>query len=112
MTKAEELYHQIASGIPDTIKGKMFGARCIKAPNGKAGVMLWKDFMIFKLSGNDQENALKLKDAKIFAPMEGRPMGGWVQLSEEHSTVWGKYALIAMNDVRKIEVVAKKTGTK
>ena len=108
MTKAQELYHKIAADLPDTKEGKMFGALCIKAPNGKAGVMFWKEFMVFKLSGADQEKALKLKDAKIFTPMEGRPMGGWVQLSEEHSKVWKKYAALAMEEVKKIEVAKKK----
>ena len=49
MTEAETLFHKIASEIPDTKEGKMFGALCIKALNGKAGVMCWKEFMIFKL---------------------------------------------------------------
>ena len=108
MTNPEELFHAIAAGIPDTTEGKMFGALCIKAPNGKAGVMFWKEFMIFKLSGADQEKALALKDAKIFEPAEGRPMGGWVQLSGEHSKLWEKYAIIAMEGVKKIEVAGKK----
>lgn len=37
MTKAEELYHEIASQIPNATKGSMFGALCLKAPNNKAG---------------------------------------------------------------------------
>ena len=48
MSQAETLFHEIASEIPDTIEGKMFGALCIKAPNGKACVMYWKEDMIFK----------------------------------------------------------------
>jgi hypothetical protein len=76
MTKAEELFHTIASGIPNAKESKMFGALCIKAPNGKAGVMFWKEDMIFKLEENDLKKALGLKGAKIFTPMENRPMMG------------------------------------
>ncbi len=107
-----EMFDSIAAALPDTIKGKMFGALCIKAPNGKAGVMLWKDYMIFKLPPADQEKALQLEGAKMFTPMDGRPMNGWVQLSEVHSTKWKKLATIAMNYVRNIEVAPKKPKAK
>jgi hypothetical protein len=102
MTKGEELFHEIATGISYGKEGKMFGALCIKAPNGKAGVMFWKGYMIFKLEGTDLETALKLKGAKLFDPMGGRPMNGWVQLSDEHAGKWKKYAEISMEIARKI----------
>ena len=35
MTKGEELYHKIAADLADAQEGRMFGALCIKAPNGK-----------------------------------------------------------------------------
>lgn len=53
MTKAEALFHKIASELPDVKEGKMFGALCIKAPNGKAGVMFWKEFLVVKLEGEE-----------------------------------------------------------
>lgn len=112
MSKAEELFHAIAAALPDTVKGKMFGALCIKAPNGKAGVMLWKDFMIFKLPAAEQDKALQLEGAQMFTPMEGRPMNGWVQLSELHSAKWEKLATIALDHVRRIEVAPKKPKAK
>lgn len=112
MSKAEELFHAIAASLPDTVKGKMFGALCIKAPNGKAGVMLWRDFMIFKLPAAEQEKALQLEGAQMFTPMEGRPMNGWVQLPEVHSAKWKKLAQMAMDEVRKIEVAPKKPKAK
>jgi len=95
MSKAEELYHQIAAELADAKEGKMFGALCIKAPNGKAGVMFWKEHMVFKLGGKAQEDALRLKEAKVFAPMEGRPMNGWIQLSDAHMKKWKYFAEIA-----------------
>lgn len=103
MTKAEELYHTIADELPEATKGKMFGALCVKAPNGKAGIMFWKDYMIFKLDKQNEQQALGLKDAKLFDPMDGRPMNGWVQLSYEHASKWKKYAVLAMDYVRKID---------
>ena len=107
MTKSEEIYHKIAGEIPGTQEGKMFGALCIKAPNGKSGVMFWKDDMIFKLDGSDLKDALSLKGAKLFDPMGGRPMNGWVQVPNIHSGKWKKYAVIAMEVVKRIEVVKK-----
>ena len=108
MTKAEELFHKIAAELPDAQESKMFGALCIKAPNGKSGVMFWKDDMIFKLEGDKAAEALALKDAKLFDPMGGRPMNGWVQVPNAHSAKWKKYAEIAMANVKKMEVVKKK----
>lgn len=99
MTRSEELFHTIAAGIPGAKESKMFGALCIKAPNGKAGVMFWKEDMIFKLEEDDLTNALSLKGAKIFTPMENRPMGGWVQLSYNHSKKWAALAKKAMGYV-------------
>lgn len=107
MTKGEEQFHKIAAELPDTQEGKMFGALCIKAPNGKAGVMFWKEYMIFKLGEPYEKEALALKGAKIFDPADGRPMKGWVQLSDEHSSKWKQYAKIAMENVKNIEVVKK-----
>lgn len=107
MTKSEELYHKIAAGIPGTQESKMFGALCIKAPNGKAGVMFWHDDLIVKLDGDDQKKAMALSGAKMFEPMAGRPMNGWIHIPNVHSAKWKKYAEIAMDHVKKIEVAPK-----
>jgi hypothetical protein len=103
MTKAETLYHEIAEGIPQAKESKMFGALCIKAPNGKAAVMFWKEFMIFKLETKDEAEAMKLKGAKTFAPMDGREMKGWTQLSYDHAAKWPELAKKAFNYVKKLE---------
>lgn len=102
MTSAEQLFHEIAGSIPDAREGKMFGALCIKAPNGKAAVMFWKDFMIFKLEGRVYEETLALEGARLFDPMDGRPMKGWVQLSQEHASRWPALALEAMQFVKRL----------
>ena len=103
MTKSEELFHEIAGQLPEAKEGKMFGALCIKAPNGKAGVMFWKEDIIFKLEGDNLKKALKLKDAKLFDPMGNRPMGGWVQLSFEHSKKWKELAVKSMDYVKNLK---------
>ena len=107
MTKGEMLFHSLAVELPDSTEGKMFGAMCIKAPNGKAGVMFKNGDIIIKLEGAMLQEALRLDGANIFDPMGGRPMGGWVQLSETHIDFWKHYASIAMEIVKKIEVVKK-----
>lgn len=103
MTKAEELYHKIADGMADVKQSKMFGALCLKAPNGKAGVMYRKECMIFKLPKEKEADALKLKGATVFDPMGGRPMNGWIEVPFEHSTKWKKLAEQAMDYVKTIE---------
>jgi hypothetical protein len=92
MTKAEELFHKIAAGLPDVKEGKMFGALCTKTANGKASTMFWKEFMTFKLPPADEKEVMKLKGAKVFEPADGRPMKGWVQLSYDHSAKWKSLA--------------------
>jgi hypothetical protein len=112
MTKAEELYHQIADSIPGITKSKMFGAQCLKAPNGKAGVMFWKEFMVFKLDKAEEKKAMGIKGARIFDPAGGRPMNGWVQVPESASAEWKNLAKISMDYVKKIVVDEKKTIAK
>jgi len=103
MTKQEELFHKIASALPGAKESKMFGALCIKAPNGKSSAMFWKGDMIFKLEGKSEQEALSLKGAKLFDPMGGRPMKGWVQLSFTHSKLWPEFANKAIKYVKAIK---------
>lgn len=97
MNTGEALYHQITDALPDTIKGRMFGALCAKTPQKKAFVMYWKTCMIFKLEGKADEEARALKGAKTFEPAPGRPMNGWVQLSADHQEKWKYFAEKARN---------------
>ena len=103
MTKYEKMYHDIAITIPDCKESKMFGALCIKAPNGKAGVMFKDDEMIFKLNGDEEQEALNLKGAQYFDPMGGRPMTGWVQIPNTHAAKWKDYAVISMEIVKNLK---------
>jgi hypothetical protein len=102
MIDAEERFHAIAASLPGMSEGKMFGALCIKAPNGKAGVMLHKGEMVFKLSGERLTEALALDGARNFDPSGGRPMKEWVQLPVEHADRWQRYAEEAMARAAKL----------
>lgn len=101
MTKAEKLFHRIAEEIPKAMEGKMFGALCFKAPNGKSAAMFWKDAIVVKLEAKDVKHAMGLKGAQLFDPMGGRPMKEWVQVPFSHSSEWKALAQKAMKYVVK-----------
>ena len=102
MSPAEALYHQIAGQLPDAKKSKMFGAQCLKAPNGKAFAMFWKEFMVFKLTGDAASEALSLDGAQVFTPMDNRPMNGWIQVPFGYAPQWPGFAEQALAYVRLI----------
>lgn len=101
MTKAEVQFNKIASEFPDSKTGKMFGTLCIKNSKGKAFAMLWHDEIVVKLDETDVINTLKIRGAKLFDPMDGRPMKEWVQLPFEHSSKWEKLVQLSYNYVDK-----------
>jgi hypothetical protein len=100
MTEAEKLFHELAEEIPDTTEGKMFGALCLKTPNGKSAAMFWKDNLVVKLQGDAYNEAMSLDGAKLFDPMDGRPMKEWVQIPYAYKKYWKKYALISAEGVK------------
>lgn len=108
MSTAENYFNQLITEVPDAKPGKMFGALIMKMPNGKAGAMFWKDFLIVKLASKALDEAMKLKGAKTFEPMEGRPMNGWIQLSFDHKAKWKELALASAAGVAKIPAKAAK----
>ena len=103
MTPAEELFHKIATEIPDAKEGKMFGALCIKAPNGKAGILFKNNRVAFKLEEPNLSETLSLDGAQIFSPADGRPMNGWVELPFEYSEKWPELAQKAMAYVKTLK---------
>ncbi|MDQ3073293.1 MAG: hypothetical protein M3Q97_08540 [Bacteroidota bacterium] len=100
MTRSEELFHKIAAELPDAKEGKMFGAMCIKAPNGKAAAMYWQDAMVFKLRGDAEREAMSLDSAHLFDPMGGRPMGGWIVVPYAYADRWAGFAASSMGYVK------------
>lgn len=108
MTKAEEYFNELVTEVPDVKAGKMFGALCMKTPNGKSAAMFWKDHLVVKLNGDLSQEALSLKGAQLFEPMEGKPMNGWVQIPFEHKDKWKNFALASADNVRTLPAKAPK----
>jgi hypothetical protein len=72
--QAEEYFNKLVSEIPDGTHGKMFGALCMKLPNGKAAAMFKNDRLVVKLPEKLHNETLALKGCKLFDPSGGRPM--------------------------------------
>ena len=70
MSKSTETYNTICDELSEKHKAaisKMFGMPCLKI-NSKAFAGLFRNEMVFKLSGNEHKKALALSGAKIFDP--------------------------------------------
>jgi hypothetical protein len=100
MTEAEFFFNELAGQIDSVKPGKMFGALCMKTPNGKSAAMIWRDHLVVKLNRNSLNEALNLSGAKIFEPMEGRPMKEWVQIPFIHKDRWKEYTLLSIKLVK------------
>ena len=103
MTEAEKHFAEIADKMPEARQGKMFGALCLKAPNGKAFLLSKNGNIAIKLSGELLEKALDLNGASIFEPSEGKKMNGWVQLPAEHQNRWKDFAKSAFENMEKAD---------
>ena len=110
MTKGEELFSEIAKAIPGIKEGKMFSALCMKTPNGKSAAMFWKDNIVVKLEEDDMKAALALDGSKIFEPMEGRQMTGWIQIPYKHKDEWKKFAISSVEKVKQLPKKESKKG--
>jgi hypothetical protein len=73
-------------------KSKMFGAPCVKTPNGKAAIMVWKNSVVFKLPDKALEKLLKEDGIDVFEPMKGRRMSGWAEVPAALEKKWEKLA--------------------
>ena len=103
MTKAEELFSQLTAEIPKATLSKMFGAPCMKTPNGKSGAMFWRDHLVVKLIGHNLDEALSLDGTRPFEPMEWRIMGGWIQIPYDYRDQWKKFAEISVEGASLLE---------
>lgn len=108
MTEAEIYFNELTEQIPDAKPGKMFGALCVKMPNGKAGAMFWQDFLVVKLSGETLSKAVNLSGVNVFTPAEGRPMGGWYTIPYEHKSEWKNLMEISCAAAALLEKKARK----
>lgn len=97
MSQPEQLYTKIGQELKRAEFGQMFGKLCLKL-EGKAFVAFFQEEMVFKLTGKDHEEALKLKEAQLFDPSgKGRPMKEWVQVPFIYKGKWKGLAEKAMN---------------
>ena len=112
MSEAETYFTQLTNDIPNASPGKMFGALCMKMPNGKSAAMFWKDNIVVKLDGEALNEVLSLDGAKLFEPMEGKPMKDWVQIPFGYKDQWKTYAEISARSVEALEKKAGKKGIK
>ncbi|MEO1051681.1 MAG: TfoX/Sxy family protein [Bacteroidota bacterium] len=103
MNEAEALFHEIAETLPEAKKGKMFGAFCIKAPNGKALAMLWQDHMVFKFTGESEKEAASLDGVEVFNPMQKTAMSGWYQVPYDYADKWKSFAESALVYVQSLK---------
>ena len=66
----------------------------------------------FKLQGESLKEVMALGGSKLFEPMEGRPMKGWVQIPFDYKDQWKKYATISVDGVKELERKPAKKKTK
>lgn len=97
MSKGEFEYQTIAEALTldGAIASQMFGMPTLKI-KGKAFAGLASDAMVFKLSGEPHKRALATTGAKLFEPMEGRPMKEWVVVPVAASKQWLEFARDAL----------------
>ncbi|MBM2816517.1 MAG: hypothetical protein HW421_3279 [Ignavibacteria bacterium] len=108
MTEQEQYFIDLLAHIPEAKQSKMFGALCVKMPNGKSPAMIYKDELVVKLSGDAHDKAIKLNGAKLFDPMDGRPMKEWIVIPVAHKSMWLEFILIAAEAAASVVVKAKK----
>jgi TfoX/Sxy family transcriptional regulator of competence genes len=75
-------FKAVVSQLPLGQPRKMFGYDALFV-NGKMAVGLWQNTCVVKVSEADQAKLIERGHAQPFAPMKGRIMTGWVELSEE-----------------------------
>ncbi len=109
MIKAEGVFTKMITEVLHATAGKMFGALCMKMPNGKSAAMFWKDNIVVKLQGDALREAMSLDGAGLFEPIEGRPMKEWVHIPFEYKQKWRSFAEISARGVENIE---KKSSNK
>ncbi len=83
----DAVVEEVTATSPAT-SSKMFGMPCLKSDSGKAFAGFYQEAMVFKLGGEAHTKALALPGARLFDPMQGRPMKAWVEVPAEHAALW------------------------
>jgi hypothetical protein len=100
VSKQEDLYLEIGTGLKGAEQSQMFGKPCFKI-NGKAFVCFFQDAMVFKLTGEAHAKAIALKGSRLFDPSGSkRPMKEWVQVNFENHKAWMAFATDAIKYVK------------
>lgn len=75
-------FKAVLARLPSALPRKMFGYDAAFV-NGNMAVGLWQNTCVVKVSEADRAALIEQGLAVPFAPMKGRVMTGWVELSEE-----------------------------
>jgi TfoX/Sxy family transcriptional regulator of competence genes len=75
-------FRAVVGQLPQGQPRKMFGYDAVFV-NGNMAVGLWQNTCVVKVSEADQAKLIESGSGQPFAPMKGRVMSGWVELSEE-----------------------------
>jgi TfoX/Sxy family transcriptional regulator of competence genes len=75
-------FKAMVAQLPRAEPRKMFGYDAAFV-NGNMAVGLWQNTCVVKVSAADSAKLLASGQAQPFAPMKGRVMTGWLELSEE-----------------------------
>jgi hypothetical protein len=101
---AQKLFDEICASLEDRAnRSKMFGAPCMKTPNGKAAFCFYKDMLVIKLDKETQNETLSWDGVSMFNPMGERPMNGWLQVGFEYAKKWPALAKASVDFVEKLE---------
>jgi TfoX/Sxy family transcriptional regulator of competence genes len=90
-------------GMLGVTQSTMFGRRGMMA-DGKVIAVYLDDSVAVKLADGTQEHdaAMKLAGAELWRPGgKGVEFKDWVRIPAEHQDVWGRYAEIALHEIRK-----------
>lgn len=100
MTNEEDVFLAIGRSLAGAEKSQLFGIPCFKI-NGKPFVSLFRNEMVFKLTGESLQEALSLDGARRFDPSgKNRLMKEWVQLPFDYVEQWETYAQAAYEYVK------------
>ena len=83
-------------------RSNMFGKRGMMA-DGQVFARFLDDAMSFKLGADTKEHAeaLALDGAELWdGHGDGHPFKGWVRIPESHEDAWGRFAEIALRQIR------------
>jgi hypothetical protein len=90
MSESQDKFDAISAALtrlPGVVRSQMFGMPCLKV-NGKAFLSLFKEDLVFKLTGDAHARALAIQGSSLFDPGMGRPMREWVRVPASATPTW------------------------